>query len=137
MKYTIIILAVLLLTAMSAHAQVVVIAHKSVQASSMSSAQVSNIFTMSTREWPNGEKVTVFDQKEEAARKKFFSYIRKSPVEVKKLWLRMQLSGEGKAPETLNSDDDVIQKVVSTPGAIGYVHADKVSNDVKVIATIN
>ena len=137
MKYVVIFFAILTLTSINANAQIAVIVHKSVKISTANAAQISDFFTMSTREWPDGAKVVVFDQREEVARKKFYNFIGKNPVEVKKNWLRIQLSGDGKAPETLSTDDDVIERISKTPGAISYISADKVTSDVKVIATIN
>jgi len=50
--------------------------------------------------------------------------------------MRVQLSGNGKAPEALGSDDEVLEKVGATPGAIGFVSAGKVKGNVKVVVTI-
>ena len=137
MKYIVALLTILVFAVLRVDAQVVVIVHKSVNISAMNAAQIADILTLSTRTWPSGEKIVVFDQKGESARKAFFDFIGKSPMDVRKKWLRSQLSGEGKAPETLDSDDEVIQRVASTPGAIGYVSAGKAKGNVKVIATID
>jgi hypothetical protein len=50
--------------------------------------------------------------------------------------LKKQFSGEAKAPESLSSDDDVIKKVASTSGAIGYVKSSSVHGPVKVLQEI-
>ncbi|HTY37792.1 MAG TPA: hypothetical protein VMH23_11815 [Bacteroidota bacterium] len=120
------------------NAQVAVIAHKGVSVSAISASAAADIFSLSTKEWKDGSPVVVFDQKTEGAtRTKFYEFIGKSPIELKKIWMRIQLSGEGKAPTIVGSDDEVVQKVASTPGAIGYVAASKASGDVKILATIN
>ena len=137
MKYIVSLLIILILAVLRVDAQVVVIVHKSVNISTLNAAQIADVFTLSTRVWPGGEKIIVFDQKGESVRKSFFDFIGRSPMDVRKKWLRSQLSGEGKAPETLDSDDEVIQRVASTPGAIGYVSAGKAKGNVKVIATID
>lgn len=56
---------------------------------------------------------------------------------MKKLWMKQQLTGEGIAPEALGSEDEVLNKVASTPGAIGFIDAKKVNDKVKVLLTIN
>jgi len=122
----------------AAQAQVAVIAHKGVTISSSNAAAVTDIYSLSTKEWKDGTTIVVFDIKAEGpTRTKFYNYIGKSPSELKKTWMRVQLSGEGKAPTGVGSDEEMIQKVASTPGAIGYVTASKVSGDVKVLATAN
>jgi ABC-type phosphate transport system substrate-binding protein len=57
-------------------------------------------------------------------------------MQIKKVWMKLQLTGEGQAPEGLGSDDEVVSKVASTPGAIGYVDAAKVNDNVKVLLEI-
>ena len=135
-----IVLTVVLVAAFAGqtNAQVAVIAHKGVSVASVNAAAAADIFSLATKEWKDGTAVVVFDLKTEgAARTKFYDFIGKSPVELKKTWMRVQLSGEGKAPTVVGSDEEMVQKVASTPGAVGYVPASKVSGDVKVIATIN
>ncbi len=46
------------------------------------------------------------------------------------------LSGDGQAPDALGSEDEVVNKVASTPGAIGYVSADKAGDNVKILLVI-
>ncbi len=56
--------------------------------------------------------------------------------DMKRVWLRMILSGEGRAPTLLRSAEDLVERVAATPGAVGYVPLALVTRDVKVIATI-
>lgn len=138
MKQIVLVGALLSLFVNQAHAQVAVIAHKGVSAASVSAATVSDIYSLSTKDWKDGSAVVVFDQRiEGGTRTKFYDFISKSPIELKKIWMRVQLSGEGKAPGVVSSDEEMVQKVASTPGSIGYVAASKVSGEVKVLATIN
>lgn len=136
-RISILLFVAFLACAASAYAQVAVIVNKSVPVSSLNSAKVEDIYSLTTKTWDNGTKIVVFDQKaDNNVKSSFYSFVGKSAAEMKKVWMRVQLSGEGKAPEALSSDDEVIKKVASTPGAIGYVSADKVTGDVKVVATI-
>ncbi len=61
----------------------------------------------------------------------FYEELGRTPLEMRKLWMRVQLSGEGRAPVTLSSETEVAEKVASTPGAIGFVRADLVPINVK------
>lgn len=127
---------VLLLCSVVAKAQIAVIVNKSVPVSSLTSSKLLDIYSLSTKDW-GGAKIVVIDRKnDDDTKSKFYGYMGKPAAEMKKIWMRVQLAGEGKAPEALSSDDEVVKKVASTPGAIGYVSADKVTGDVKVVATI-
>jgi len=49
---------------------------------------------------------------------------------------KIQLSGSGLAPDIVENEDAMLQKVISTSGAIGFVSESKVTNDVKVLYVI-
>lgn len=136
MKSIIIMLAMIALCDQAAHAQVAVIVNKSVGAASLSAAQCGAIFSLDNKTWPNGDKVVVFDSKNSTTKGKFFGFIGKTDGELKKIWMRVQLSGGGKAPESLGSDEEIVAKVASTPGAIGYVGASAAGGSVKVVTTV-
>jgi ABC-type phosphate transport system substrate-binding protein len=138
MKKLLVVIAILVVSGIEARAQIAVIVNKSTGISTATASNVSDIYTLSTKEWKDGSPIVVFDQKTEGAtRTKFYEFITKSPIELKKIWMRIQLSGEGKAPTAVSSDDEMVQKVASTAGAIGFVAASKATGDVKVVATIN
>lgn len=46
------------------------------------------------------------------------------------------LSGDADPPDFLDSEEEMVNKVASTPGAIGFVDQSKVSGDVKVLIII-
>ena len=116
--------------------QVSVIVHKSVPVQSLTAAAVYDIYSLTKRYWNENLAIVVFNQKTAHINKQFHNFIGKTPLELKKIWLRIQLSGQGKAPESLESDEEVLAKVATTPGAIGFISSDKVKGDVKVVATI-
>jgi ABC-type phosphate transport system substrate-binding protein len=138
MKKFLVVIAILVLCGIEARAQIAVIVNKGAGISTATASNVSDIYTLSTKEWKDGAPIVVFDQKTEGTtRTKFYEFIGKSPIELKKVWMRIQLSGEGKAPTAVSSDEEMVQKVASTAGAIGFVASSKVTGDVKVVATIN
>ena len=138
MKKLVVVIAILAFTSIQARAQVAVIVNKSTGIASLNAASVSDIYSLATKEWKDGSAIVVFDQKTDGPiRAKFYEFIGKSPIELKKVWMRIQLSGEGKAPTPVSSDDEMVQKVASTAGGIGFVASSKVTGEVKVVATIN
>ncbi|MCH6560005.1 hypothetical protein IH799_06575 [candidate division KSB1 bacterium] len=56
---------------------------------------------------------------------------------MKSIWLKKMLSGEGDPPLSMRSEDELLEKVASTPGAIGYVNQVKVSEEVKILLAVN
>jgi ABC-type phosphate transport system substrate-binding protein len=100
---------------------------------------LKDIYLLSTLKWSDGTNIVVFDNREKSIHEKFFDFIGiKDIMTVKMQWMRFQLSGEARAPELVNGDDKMLDKVASIPGAVGYVNLSKAkSNGVKVIAIID
>lgn len=134
MKKTIVIL-LLCIFAHSGYSQVVLIANKGVEMNVSTVTAVTDIYTLETQKSSNGVALVVFDLKT-APNEQFYTAIGKSATELKKIWMKMQLSGDGKAPAALTSEDEMIAKVASTPGAIGYVSQAKVTDAVKTVYTL-
>lgn len=68
------------------------------------------------------EDVTLVMQKSGAVREAFDRDVLGKPgSQLTAHWSRLIFTGRAKQPEEANSDADVIAKVTSTPGAIGYV----------------
>lgn len=134
MKKILIVLA-LFFIASTAFAQVVVIANKSVTGS-IDKATLKNIYSLDIKK-VGGKDVVPFDLKEDnATRQKFYSGIGSVWSEMSKIWMRAKLSGAGAPPKQASSEDDMVAKVASTPGAIGFVSKSKVSGDVRIIMEI-
>ncbi len=138
MKKLIIFSVILLSYTICASAQVAVIANKSVSITALEAAKIAEIYALSTQKWSDGSKIVVFDLKtDDAVKEKFYKFINKNPADLRKEWLRLQLTGEGKAPAAVKTDDELLQQVASTAGAIGYVSTAKVTDAVKVVAKID
>ena len=136
LKYTFLLLALagLALAAAPARAQVAVVAHPGVADDAADAGTLVGIYNLDQTRWSDGSAVVPFDAST-AAQDAFYGAIGQSTGQIKKVWLRKKLSGEGQPPESLGSDAEVLQKVASTPGAVGFVSADAVDGSVKVLAT--
>ena len=122
----------------AAAAQVAVIAHKDVPADSIAKVQLLDFYTGEAQSWEGGLEVVVFDLKSKGAVKDaFYDFLGKSSSRMKSIWLKRKLSGEGDPPESFQTEEELLQHVTSTPGAVGFVHASKVSVDVKVLTEID
>lgn len=131
------IIIIMFFSALNIYSQVAVIANKSVPDNSLTSAQLTEIFMLNKKTWEDGSKIVVFDLKvKEGTTEKFYESLGKLHADFKKMWMKLQLTGEGSAPAALASEDEVLSKVASTPGAIGFVNSSKANSTVKVLQTI-
>lgn len=127
----------LVVSAPPAWAQIAIIAHPSVEAADVEAADIDAMYSLDETQWSDGSPITLFDLKDNGVTKKtFFKYIGRNPAELRRIWLRFKLSGEGQPPETLATESEVVERVADTPGAIGYVNAEAVTESVQVLTTI-
>lgn len=119
------------------YGQIALIANKSVPVDSVDASMLSDIYLLVQKKWPDGSRIVLFNLKPNVEIKdRFYNFIGKKSFELRKIWMRLQLTGEAKPPEALKSQDEVLQKVASTEGSIGYVTLDKVTDQVKLIGEI-
>ena len=137
MKIVIVTLLFLFSWAEASFSQVAVIAHKSVPVDTIKKSELLDFYTADVKKWINGEKVIVNDLKPKGEVKKiFYKFLGKTPSRMKSIWLRNMLSGEGDPPEALKSEEEMLQKIAATPGAIGFLSHTKVDNNVKTLIVI-
>jgi ABC-type phosphate transport system substrate-binding protein len=119
------------------YAQVVVITNKSTPATGLDNDKLLDIYTLNTKNWGDGGKITLLEIKGDSPTKsRFYAALGTSFGDMQRLWLKKQFAGKGVPPIALGSEDEIIQKVASTLGAIGYVSVEKASKDVKILATL-
>lgn len=118
------------------YSQIQIIANKSVKESSISKAKLKNIYTLDTKQWSDGSKIIVVDQKTGGAKEDLCKAVGQPAANLAQLWMRVKLSGEGNPPTSVSNDDEMLSKVASIPGAIGYVTAGKANSSVQVLLEI-
>ena len=137
MKKELLIVLLALAGATGAQAQVAVVAHKTVPVDAIDTRTLLDIYSLEETKWDDGSRIVLFDLKgKNDLKQTFYTSLGRRPDEMKRVWLRIILSGEGRSPTLLTSTDEVLDKVAATPGAIGYVPLALVTDEVKVIATI-
>lgn len=116
-----------------AFSQTCIIANKSVSESSLDKRKVTSIFQLKTTSWGDGSNIVIFDAKDGLAKDAFYDYIGSKQAKLKKIWLKLKLTKGTATPNAVGSSE-VVSKVGSTPGAIGYCNKSDVTGDVKVLA---
>lgn len=120
-----------------AQSQIAIIANKSVKEGSISKSTLIDIFTLNKSFWSNGSKITVVDLRGESQMKEgFYDFLGFSYSEIQKIWLKRQFSGKSMPPIACKSEREIVEKVASTPGAIGYVSLKNASKEVRILAKI-
>lgn len=100
-----------------------IIANSSVEASSISTYTLSRIYAMQIKNWVNGNPIRVFILPENSPSHRLFviHQLNMQTHQLDRLWKRMVFTGTGRGPTIVNSEQEMIDKVSSTPGAIGYI----------------
>jgi ABC-type phosphate transport system substrate-binding protein len=112
-----------------------VIANKSVSVNSLSPASARAIFGMRQVKWPDGAPIRVFVLPDNhvlhgAVCKERLNIF---PYQLRQSWDRLVYSGMAQAPSEASSEEDLLNKVATTPGAIGYVRKVKANDPVKIL----
>jgi hypothetical protein len=81
------------------------------------------IFTMRLRSWPNGPPVRVFvlPDSDPVSDRFYREQLGMYSYVLRSAWDRMVYTGTGLAPTIVYSEEEMRERVLSTPGAIGYV----------------
>ena len=137
MKIAILIILFLVSSAETSFSQVAVIAHKSVPIDTIRKSELLDFYTGDIKRWCDDQPVIVFDLKPRGeTRKTFYKFLGKSSSRMKSIWLKKMLSGEGDPPDFMKSEEELLKKVATTTGAIGYASRSQVSGNVKTLLII-
>jgi hypothetical protein len=88
----------------------------------MTRTEARLFFTMRLAQWPNRSPVTVFVLPDDDPLHSRFtkSLLGLFPYQLRRVWDRQVFSGTGQAPTTVANEREMIDRVASTPGALGY-----------------
>lgn len=127
----------LVLWAASASAQVAIIAHKDVPLDSLNRAQLTDFYSCELKMWGKNLPVVVVDMRlQSAVKDAFYKFLGMTASRMKSIWLKKMLMGEGVEPLVVKSEEEMLKKVASTPGALGFVDASTATNEVKILFLI-
>lgn len=112
-----------------------IVAHPGVNEKTVSKSSLRAIFGMRLHSWPDGTAIRVFVMPDDAPLHIAFSKEKLNvfPYQLRAAWDRLVFSGTGQAPETVASPDEMLAKVASTPGAIGYLTKSRMDGRVHVL----
>lgn len=99
-----------------------VLVNRSVPEQTLSINNLRSIFSMRTRSWSDGSAIAVFILKDKQGTHNQFvrQSLRMAPHQLQRSWDRYRYTGTGQTPLELDNEQQMIQRISSTPGAIGY-----------------
>lgn len=137
MKKLLTILLIIIAITATGRAQIVVIVHPSVPGSTIDNTSLVDIYMLSKTKWADDSPIRVFTLKKGSALvERFYSPLGLNTLTLNKQWLRIQLTGEGRAPTAI-TEEEIVARVAATPGAIGFVDPSQVTDKVKVLRQVN
>ncbi|WDE14628.1 hypothetical protein H3N35_22695 [Thalassomonas haliotis] len=112
---------------------VTIITHSSVEQADIPPVKLRRIFSMRQLRWQNGVAITVFVLPSQHPLHQRFSKEKLGifPYQLDSIWQKLSFSGLGAPPIVVQTPQDLLEAVRTTPGAIGYA-ADGTSKGVKV-----
>lgn len=123
-------------SAPAATAGQIVIANESVAADSLPVENLERVFLGKSTKI-DGERVGLVVLAGGATHNGFLtSYLKKSPKQFLSHWRKLCFTGQGTMPSTAESESDLVARVASTPGSIGYIDASTPHEGVKVLAIL-
>jgi ABC-type phosphate transport system substrate-binding protein len=118
-----------------AGADVVAVVSSTSTVTTLTKAQMTDIFLGKVSRFPDGSPAIPIDQVEGSpARDEFYvTYARKSPAEIKSHWSKIIFTGRGQPPKTASNDIDVRKLIAANPQAISYIERSALDSSVKVL----
>lgn len=113
---------------------VLIIANKEVKKASLTRAEIKNIFLGHTTFWEDNSKITFVTLEKSDVHKSFVSqYVQKSTDQFRAFWRRQLFIGKGMIPLAFKTEQEMVDFIAKTRGAIGYVSSSAKTNSVKII----
>ena len=93
------------------------------------------IYAMRLRTWPDDRPTRVFVLEDSSPIHSEFakSLLSIFPYQLRRRWDRLVYTGTGQAPYQVGSQEEMREKVASTPGAIGYLKRNKADGSVRIV----
>ena len=106
---------------------VTVIANHKGGSLNLSKAELERIYKMRQKVWHNKEPIKVFVLPADNDLHQFFveQYLGMTTNDLNRHWSRLVFTGRGVIPTEVANQEEMLERVSKTPGAIGYISKDK------------
>lgn len=120
-------------TAPNAKAEETIIINANLPVANLSEDDLKDYYLGKKSSWPDGSKVVVVVLKEGPSHDDLMKKLGKSSSQFTTGWKKLVFTGKGAMPAQVSNEDELVNIVAKTPGAIGYVDASKAKEGVKAI----
>ena len=112
-----------------------IVTHPEVNETNVSVNVLRAIFSMRMRTWPDGSLIKVFVLPDNDDLHHLFAkeQLNVFPYQLRLAWDRLVFSGTGQAPISVSSNEEMMAKIASTPGAIGYLESTYINDAIHVL----
>lgn len=86
-------------------------------------SQIKAIYLGQQTQWPDGSKITVFilNSKDPSHQSFIKEVLELYPYQFRRRWQKLSYSGFGVKPTVVNNKEEMLLKIATVPGAIGYI----------------
>lgn len=119
----------------SASAEVVIVVSSESPITSLTRAELGDIYKGRMNSLSGGQKIVPVDQKENSsAYSEFYrDFLESTVAQIKIHWSKLIFSGRGQPPRTVSDEKAMAEFLAKHPNAIGYLSADQVDKRLKVV----
>ncbi|MCU7811029.1 MAG: substrate-binding domain-containing protein [Candidatus Thiodiazotropha sp. (ex Notomyrtea botanica)] len=126
----------LLLCLTNSSGAVDLVVNENVPIETLSRSTVRSVFSMRMTSWPDGVPIQVFVMGDKTKLHASFSkeILGVFPHQLRRAWNRQIFAGTGQAPAKVDTEQEMLDKVATTPGAIGYISKELINEQIRKIA---
>ncbi len=108
-----------------------IIANPSLDTKTLTTRELRAVFSLRLKRWSNGLPITVVALNNETDLHRIFckKILRIFPHQLKLGWDRVTFSGLGQSPVIVKTQKEMIETIISIPGAIGYIDSNKFNDE--------
>ena len=126
---------IILLGAVPALAEVIVIANKDVPANSIKRSELKEIYMGKKTTWTKNSKIAPALLKSGKTHNEFLKkYVGKTAAQFRSYWNNLLYTGTGTPPPSSKTEKEIVEYVSKNKGAIGYIDSETAHDGVKVMA---
>ncbi len=113
----------------ASHSEIIIGVHNN-NLTSINKSTLRAVFTMRLNRWENGQKITVLmlDQNSKIHREFCVQKLGVFPYQLQRILDKRVFSGKSQAPINVSNMEEMITKLLNTPGAIGYISEEFVND---------
>lgn len=119
----------------TATGEVVVVVSTQNPIQTLSRSELTDIYLGRRNQFPNGTPAAPIDHREGSPiHNEFYAeYLNQTPAQIKTHWSKLIFTGRGQPPRTVSDGDAMVEIVADNPHAIGYIHPERVNDQLRVV----